>query len=92
MFASAFDVALERTADEVAGAKANGKRECEDDATEEDAERQLDNDTADLEVVEDHSGRENEYKPLDAEREETGILELCIDGSNQDRPCQKARD
>jgi hypothetical protein len=78
--------------DEVAGAEADGEREGEDDAAEEDAEGELDDATADVEVVEGHGGAEYKDEPLDAEREEAGVLELGVDGADEDRAREEARE
>jgi hypothetical protein len=84
--------AFERAADDVAGAKADGESEGEDDASEENSKGELDDGAADLEVVEDHGGGKDEDEPLDAEREEAGILELCVDGADEDGALEEARD
>ena len=47
---------------------------------------------ADLEVVEHHGGGEDEDEPLDAEREETRVLELGVDGADEDTAREKTRD
>ena len=52
-------VALKRTADDVAGAKSDGKGQRENDAAEQDAEGQLDDGAADFKMVKDHGGGEN---------------------------------
>ncbi len=52
-------VLLDGAADQVAGAEADGKREGQDDAAEEDAEGEIDDRTTDLQVVEHHCGGED---------------------------------
>src|SRR5260370_340394 len=84
--------AFERAADDVAGAEADGEGEGEDDAAEEDAEGELEDGAADLEVVEDHGGGEDEDEPLDAEREEARVLELGVDGADEDGTLEEAGD
>ena len=83
---------LQRPADQVAGAQADGEREGEDDATEEDSEGKFDHYATDFEVVEDHGGGEDEDQPFDAEREEARVVELLVDRSDEDRAGQEARD
>jgi len=61
-----FGVAFKGSADEVAGAEADGEGEGEDDAAEEDAKGQGNHVAAHLEVVEDHGGGEDEDQPLNA--------------------------
>jgi hypothetical protein len=39
-----------------------------------------------LQVVERHGAGKHEHQPLDAEREIPCVLELCVDGCDQDRP------
>jgi len=85
-------VAFKRATDKVAGAKAHGESEREHDAAEEDAKGQPNDVAAHLEVVEDHGGGKHEYQPLDAERQEPRVLELLIDGSDEDRTGQETRD
>ena len=87
-----FHVALERAADQIAGAKPNRQREGQDDASEEDAEGQLDNVSAHLKMIEHHGRGEHQHQPLDAQREKARILQLRIHGADQDRPRQEARD
>src|ERR1700681_1418967 len=70
--------ALERAADDLAGAEADGEREGEDDAAEEDAEGELDDVAADSEVVEHHGGGQDQDHPLDPEREHAGVAELGV--------------
>jgi len=84
--------AFERTADDVAGAEADGESKSEDDATEEDSEGEFDNGAADLEVIENHGGGENEDEPLDAKGEEAGVLELGVDGADEDGALEEAGD
>jgi hypothetical protein len=67
--AGAFDMALERAADKVAGAKSDGEGEREYDASEQNAKRQLNDVATYLEVVEDHRCGQNKYEPFDAERD-----------------------
>jgi hypothetical protein len=43
-------------------------------------------------VIENHGGGEHEHQPLDAEREEAGVLELRVDGSDKDGARQEAGD
>ena len=84
--------ALKRAADYVARAEADGEGEGQDDSAEEDAEGEFDDCAADLQVVENHGGGENENEPLDSEREETGVLELRVDGADEDGALEKAGD
>ena len=86
------DVFSERAADQVAGAEADGQGESEDDAAEEDSEGEVDDGAADLEVVEHHGGGEDEDQPLDAEREEAGVLHLQIDRADEHGAGEEARD
>ena len=92
MFAGAFGVAFKRAADKVAGAKTHGESKRQDDAAEEDAKGQLNDVAAHLKVVEDHGRGKHQHEPLDAERQETRVLELLIDGSDEDRTGQETRD
>lgn len=62
------DALLDGTGDEVAGAQADGEREGEDDTAEEDAEGEFDDRPADLQVIEDHGGGEDENQPFHSER------------------------
>jgi hypothetical protein len=84
--------AFERPADDVAGAETDGESKGEDDAAEEDSEGEFDDGTADLEVVKNHGGGENEDEPLDAKGEEAGVLELGVDGADEDGALEKAGD
>jgi len=84
VLAGMFGVAFERTADQIAGAKTNGESERENDPSEEDSEGQLNDFAANLEMVEGHGGGKHEHQPLDAERQESRVLELRIDGSDED--------
>src|ERR1017187_5636778 len=43
-------------------------------------------------VVEDHGCGKHEHEPFDAERQEPRVLELLIDGSDEDRTGQVTRD
>jgi hypothetical protein len=86
-----FGVAFERATDEVSGAKTNCESEREDDAAEQNAKGQPDNVAAHLEMVEDHGGGKHEHEPLYAERQESRVLELFIDGSDEDRSGKEAR-
>jgi len=66
----ALAVFFERAADDLARTEAYCEREREDDASEEDAEGEVDDRSSDLKVIEDHGGSDDEDHPLDAEREE----------------------
>jgi len=78
-------VAFERPADEVAGAKATARASVSTMPPKRMPKASHYDVAADLEVVEDHGGGENEHQPLDAEREEPRVLQLHIDGSDEDR-------
>ena len=84
--------AFERAADDVAGAEAYGEGESEYDAAEEDSEGELDDGAADLKVVEHHGCGEDEDEPFDAEREDASVLELGVDGSDEDGALEEASD
>jgi hypothetical protein len=83
---------LEGAADEVAGAEADGEREGEDDAAEEDSEGEFDDHAADFEVVEDHGGGEDENQPLDAEGEKARVLQVQVDGTDEHGAGEEAGD
>ena len=76
--------------DEVARAETNGEGESEDNAAEQDAEGELDDGAADVEVIEGHGGCEDVDEPLDAEGEEAGVLELGVDGADEDGAGEEA--
>jgi hypothetical protein len=84
--------AFEGATDDVARAETDGQREGEDDATEEDSEGELDDRAADLKVIEDHSGGQDEDEPLNAEREEASVLQLGVDGADEDGALEEAGD
>ena len=84
--------AFERAGDEVAGAEADGEREREHDAAEQDAKGQGDDGSAELDVLKRHGGGEDQDEPLDAEREEAGVLETVVDSSYENGTGQETGD
>ena len=78
-------MAFKRTTDEIAGAETHGESKREHDTAEEDAKGQRNDVAAQLKVVEYHGCRKHEHEPFDAERQEARVLELLIDGSDEDR-------
>lgn len=82
--AGVLGVTFERATDEVARAQTHSESEREDDAAEEDAKGQLNDDSADLQMVERHGAGKHEHEPLDAKREKSRVLNLGVDGSDED--------
>ena len=85
-------VLFEGAADNLAGAEADGESQGEDDTAEENSEGEFDDDATDLKVIEHHGGGEDEDEPFDAEGEETGVLELGVDGSDEHGASEEAGD
>lgn len=85
-------VFLERAADHLAGAEAYGESKREHDAAEENAKGQLDDGSADLEMVEHHSRGKDKDEPLNAQGQKTRVLETCIDGADEDGTLQEPGD
>ncbi len=86
------DVALQRTADEIARAEADRESEGKNDAAEQNSKRQLDDIPAYLQMVEHHGRGENKNKPLHAQRKNSRVLQLRIHGADQDRARKESRD
>src|SRR5882757_9345136 len=84
--------AFQRAADDIARAQADGERKGQDDASEENPEGQLDDRSADLKMVKNHRRCENEDKPLHTERQEAGVLQLCVDRSDENGAGEEAGD
>src|SRR5471032_831431 len=78
-------------ADEIARAEADGQRECEDDASEENAEGEFDDDASDLKMVDCHRCGKHQHQPFDAEGQEACILQLCIDSTNENGAGEETR-
>lgn len=87
----AFHVALERAADQVAGAESDGERKRQNDPAKEDAKSEFDNDAPDFKMLEDHGHGDDQDEPFDAKGEEPRVLQLRIHGSDENRTRQEAR-
>ncbi len=68
LLSGVLDVALERTADEVARAEANCKSKGKNDSAEQNSKRQLDDISSYLQMVEHHGRSENKNQPLHAQQ------------------------
>jgi len=75
----AFGGFLDGAADQVAGAEADGQSQREHDAAEEDAEGEVDDGAADLQMVQHHRSGEHQDQPLYPFRQHAGVVETGVD-------------
>src|ERR1700732_1301306 len=75
------ELSLERPADDVSRAEADGKSCRKHDATEEDREGQQQYAAGDAEVIQGHGDSDEQHEPLGGEAEQPGRLDLHVDGA-----------
>ena len=89
--AAMLPMTLKRAADHIPGAKPDRQGECENNASEQDAECQLHNISAHFKMIEHHGRGEHQHQPLNAQRQDARVLQLRVHRADENGSRQEAR-
>jgi hypothetical protein len=87
-----FSVSLERLCNKFLGAESNRQSQAEDDSPKKDTKGKLNNPWSNSQVLQSHGNSEHDYKPFHSNAEETGVLEVQVDGANEHASGKKPSD